>query len=259
MNIILKSLYAIRCRIFESLYSNKCFVEPENAIFSFTFDDVPISAYENGASILEKVGARGTFYVALGMNDNKQDGEKDKYFNAAVIKALNEKGHDIACHTYSHINLREKSTSEIDADCHKNTEKLKMMTGKTTISHFSYPFGKVSLHGKRALRRVYKTLRTIEYGINTSKTDLSYLKSISLTSTSFDKDEISRIIDESVRKKAWTIFFTHDVKADPSEWGISVDDFNWVVGKCAATGVDLLSVEDAYQLVTKSIDVSVTG
>ncbi len=31
---------------------------------TFTFDDVPASACELGASILERHGARGTFYVA---------------------------------------------------------------------------------------------------------------------------------------------------------------------------------------------------
>src|SRR5262245_55669942 len=38
----------------------------DRPLVSFTFDDVPDSAYTNGARILEDFGARGTFYVAAG-------------------------------------------------------------------------------------------------------------------------------------------------------------------------------------------------
>lgn len=250
MNMILKTLYAIKRGIFELVSPSNCTIAPDKAIFSFTFDDVPMSAYKNGASKLENVGAKGTFYVALGMNDNKQPGQEDKYFNAEVIKKLHQKGHDIGCHTYSHINFRNTSSQEITVDCRKNTEQLKMMTSQPEIAHFSYPFGKASLQGKRVLNGVYKTMRTIEYGINTGKTDLNYLKSISLTSASLDRDAINKIIVESLKQKAWTIFFTHDVKAEPSEWGISIDDFNWLVDKCAAAEADILSVEEAYRVIT---------
>ncbi len=36
-------------------------------LVSFTFDDVPASAYVNGAAILERYGMRGTFYIAAGI------------------------------------------------------------------------------------------------------------------------------------------------------------------------------------------------
>jgi peptidoglycan/xylan/chitin deacetylase (PgdA/CDA1 family) len=35
-------------------------------LVSFTFDDVPESAYTNGAAVLEQCGVRGTFYLAAG-------------------------------------------------------------------------------------------------------------------------------------------------------------------------------------------------
>src|SRR5262249_55413132 len=38
----------------------------QTPLVSFTFDDVPDSAYLNGASILEECGIRGTFYIAAG-------------------------------------------------------------------------------------------------------------------------------------------------------------------------------------------------
>ena len=36
-------------------------------LVSFTFDDVPDSAFVNGAAVLERRGLRGTFYIASGI------------------------------------------------------------------------------------------------------------------------------------------------------------------------------------------------
>jgi peptidoglycan/xylan/chitin deacetylase (PgdA/CDA1 family) len=52
-------------------------VAPRRPIVSFTFDDVPVSALANGATILEKHGVRGTFYVAGGIAGAMHDGQVD--------------------------------------------------------------------------------------------------------------------------------------------------------------------------------------
>src|ERR1700729_1099960 len=39
----------------------------ERPLVSFTFDDIPETAFTHGARILEDRGARGTFYVAGGL------------------------------------------------------------------------------------------------------------------------------------------------------------------------------------------------
>ena len=42
-------------------------------LVSFTFDDVPASAYINGAAILEQHDMRGTFYIAAGICGTMDD------------------------------------------------------------------------------------------------------------------------------------------------------------------------------------------
>src|ERR1700688_5043769 len=67
---------------------------------SFTFDDVPKSAATAGAPILEEYGARGTFYISGALVDGWQ--RIVTGVSAGKIVVLHGKGHEFACHTFSH-------------------------------------------------------------------------------------------------------------------------------------------------------------
>ncbi len=72
-------------------------------LVSFTFDDVPDSAYTNGAAVLEQHGVRGTFYIATGTL-----GAADSHWRVIgrdQVRALHERGHEIGCHTFSHVGV----------------------------------------------------------------------------------------------------------------------------------------------------------
>ncbi len=70
-------------------------------LVSFTFDDVPDSAYTNGAAVLDRHGLHGTFYVASGTC-----GSMDTHWRVIgedQVRALHGGGHEIGCHTFSHV------------------------------------------------------------------------------------------------------------------------------------------------------------
>src|SRR5580704_13419128 len=72
-------------------------------LVSFTFDDVPASAYTSGAAILEQHGMRGTFYIAAGtLGDMDSDW---RVIDREQVRALHARGHEIGCHTFSHIRV----------------------------------------------------------------------------------------------------------------------------------------------------------
>lgn len=247
MNTIRAMLKQAKLMVFENIYSKKININIDKAIFSFTFDDVPISAATHGAKILEAANATGTYYVALGMVKNASD--KKKYIDENDIKALHQNGHNIACHTYSHLNLRQNSTADILQDCEMNTKMLTAIIQNEAIEHFAYPFGAVSLHGKKALGSKYKTLRTTDHGINVGSTDLTHLRTVSLCARDFSRETIRQAIEEAVNLKAWIIFFTHDIRENPSDWGSTIDDFAWVVDQCAKSSGDILNVSSAYNSI----------
>jgi len=244
-------LKKIKLFVFENIYSNKINIQNDKAIFSFTFDDVPISAAVAGAKILEDAGVRGTYYVALGMESSNSEKEAERRFiNEDEILALYEKDHDIGCHTFSHFNFREIPTSDIEVDCNKNTDRLMNIIKSSSIDHFAYPFGAVSLPGKKQLGYKYKTMRTTDPGLNYGSTDMSHLRTISLCNISFDRDKVLKSIQSAVKHKAWVVFFSHDICDSPSDWGTKTNDFKWVVEQCKKVDGEILNVTNAYARIT---------
>ena len=71
MSRLIRLLKSARNSIYENVYPSRININNRNTIFSFSFDDVPISAMRVGARILESHSAPGTFYVAMGMSDEK--------------------------------------------------------------------------------------------------------------------------------------------------------------------------------------------
>lgn len=223
----------------------------DRPVFTFTFDDVPLSAATNGANLLENVNANGTYYVSLSFTESSRkstDPQERKFIGEKEIVNLHERGHDIACHTYSHINLRRNCLKTAIDDCEKNTKLLSSMT-KDKIKHFSYPFGTVGPMIKRALSQNYLSLRATDPGINNGKTDLSYLKAINIYSQNFDKLHIKNVIKNTVRLNGWTIFYTHDVEDNTSQWGTTKEDFEWVVNYCKESNADILSIDQAIKII----------
>lgn len=247
MSLFRSFLKLFKLLILENIYTRKLIIKNDNAIFSFTFDDVPISAFTNGATILENANATGTFYVALGMGAN--DGTR-RYFNETEILPLHHRGHDIGCHTFSHLNLRQSKTKDVVLDCEKNVNGLLEILDIESIDNFAYPFGMVSPLGKKNLKSKYKTLRTTDYGLNVGLTDLTHLRAVNLYADSFDRYKIEKLITEAVKTKAWVIFYTHDIRDNPSKWGTKPNDLKWVVELCLASGGEILNIKEAIKKIS---------
>ena len=85
---------------------------------SFTFDDVPASAYTNGAAVLEDHGVHGTFYIAAGtLGDMDTDW---RVIDREQVRALHARGHEIGCHTYSHVGVDTLDAVTMDEECRQN-------------------------------------------------------------------------------------------------------------------------------------------
>ena len=234
----------------ESIFARNICIDLDRPIFSFTFDDAPLSAANAGANILEKANTTGTYYVALGIG--QESGDFEPFIDADDIRSLHTRGHDIQCHTYSHLNLRKTSRQLYFADCKKNRTGITNITSQNHVSHFAYPFGVVNLSIKKNLGNVYDTLRTVDFGINHGLTDKTHLRAIEIFSCRLDKQKIRLAIDKSVKSNAWTIFFTHDVKDSPTPWGATPEDLQWVVNECRKVAGDIMNIREAYQIITES-------
>src|ERR1700693_6111947 len=106
---------------------------------SFTFDDIPKSAATTGAGILEDHGARGTFYIAggqVGVTSPNWPG-----VDAQDIVALHRKGHEIACHTFSHKRTCDLDAQSLAEEIERNRRYLRTLDPSIKTENFAYPFG----------------------------------------------------------------------------------------------------------------------
>lgn len=217
---------------------------PDRPIISFTFDDFPKSAAIEGAGILEKAGARATFYAASGLAGRRL--RMGDMFDADDVQRLENAGHEIASHTRSHDDCRRAALDDTLADIAAGDDELLDMGLHRPSRQFAYPFGETSVALKRALATRYDCARGILPGINRKGSDRAQLRAIELGN---DLSRIARAFD-AIRSAAynpgWVIFFTHDVRPNPSAYGVSPDVLREIVDAARSAQADILNVRDAW-------------
>ncbi|MEN8237490.1 MAG: polysaccharide deacetylase family protein [Pseudomonadota bacterium] len=86
-----------------------------NKFVALTFDDGPSrSITPKILKILNEKGVKATFFV-LGRNVKN---------NPEIVRSLRDSGHEIANHSYSHANLRKRSSTSIEDELQKTNAEL---------------------------------------------------------------------------------------------------------------------------------------
>ncbi len=98
---------------------------------AITFDDGPSSKYNSQfLEVLADNKAHATFFMVGTMMNNCQKCVLDTY----------NSGNEIGSHTYNHINIKNKSVSEVDENIKKTDELYYQITGKH-ITYVRPPYG----------------------------------------------------------------------------------------------------------------------
>jgi len=216
-------------------------------LVSFTFDDVPDSAHHNGAVVLEDLGGRGTFYVAGGTC-----GSQDTFWRVIgrdQVRDLHGRGHEIGCHTFSHVAVDQLDARAMEEECRRNGEVLRELCAGCEATNFCYPFGRASLPRKLQLQKRFDTCRGIHEGINAGTIDLGMLRVIELYDRTLTPDKLSRVLRETRERNGWLIFYTHDVVEAPSWIGCSPRLLRAAIEAVRAAGMPCLPVRDALAAI----------
>jgi peptidoglycan/xylan/chitin deacetylase (PgdA/CDA1 family) len=200
-------------------------------VASFTFDDFPKTALTVGGAILEKRGLRGTYYTALKLAGTEN--RLGPMFEPADVQAAHRSGHEIACHTHSHLDCRTAPTAAIESEIGENSRAIATLLDNHAPTSFAYPYGAVSIAAKRALATRFSTCRGTGEGVNHGAVDLADLLVLTLYDRVFDLAAVRRRIDEARATNGWLIVYTHDVADRPSEFGCKPEQFEAVVGYAA--------------------------
>jgi len=220
-----------------SIVRQQAILSPGKKIVSFTFDDFPDSAIYNGAKVLEDFGFRGTFYSSLGLANHNDIPSVDSMLN------LTERGHELGCHTFSHLSCQKEDWKTIQKDCDSN-KSLAASKG-VEFSSFAFPFGEYKPSTKKLMRDMYHSARTVNEGINKKKIDLMGLLSVSIFSDEHAEERVFNWLNKLDLNGGWLIFYTHEVCLNPTIYGATPELFSKIVERVASMkGVSVMPVKE---------------
>ncbi|AWB26062.1 polysaccharide deacetylase (plasmid) [Methylobacterium currus] len=216
----------------------------ERAAVSFTFDDIAASAAGTGARILEERGVRGTFYVCGGLAGTVS--ELYPLAGLAAVADLARRGHEIGCHTATHPSAAQAGVGAYLRDVAANARILEPVVGR--LSTFAYPYGAIGLAHKLRLQARFRACRGIHGGPIAGAADRGRLEAVALEDASVSEAGIDAWLDAAVARRAWLVFYAHDVAARPTRFGLSPQRLAYAVDAALARGCRIETVRGLLDL-----------
>ena len=216
-------------------------------LVSFTFDDFPKSAAAVAAPLLEAQGWTATYFTAGGFAAGAT--HHGAMFDAADLARLAAAGHEIGCHTFSHLDAGGVTTDAFLADVDKNAAFLAGQDLAPAATTFAFPFGEATPALKRRLSERFALLRGVRPGINRGRADRALLKAVPLDG---GLDGLQRALDlvrEAARTPGWLIFYGHDVQDNPTQWGCTPQFLSAVIEAVAASQAEVRTMAGALDRI----------
>ncbi len=233
----------IKRRIAPYQKQNKISVKLDRPIVSFSFDDCPLSAIENGLPLLDAKGWQSTVYIACGLFDiNNHFG---LHMGKNDVRAVFRAGHEIGDHTFSHCDISERSLSDSLADIRKNQAELNRLDIPESET-FAYPYGQVTPALKRALQTYFLGARGIKPIVHKKSVDLNQIGSMPLFN---DKrfEQLLNAISSLKKTSGWMTIFTHDVTDNPSAWGCTPAQLQAVIEAVDRIDAEVMPISAAIK------------
>lgn len=192
-------------------------IAPDRPVVTFTFDDFPKSAL-NGADIVEKHGGRAGFYACTSLM-GKTSPVMGEMFDAATLKDLVSRSHEIGAHSHSHLDCARHRIEKVEKDVGENLVALAEAGHSEHVAAFAYPYGETTYAAKRWVSDVFVTGRGVLPGVNAGEADRSQLRAVELGNSAASRRRAMAALKTCIASRGWLFFFTHDVSPSPSSYG----------------------------------------
>jgi peptidoglycan/xylan/chitin deacetylase (PgdA/CDA1 family) len=220
-------------------------VAPPVPIVSFTFDDIAESAAEAGAAALEARGVRGAFYISAALCG--REGPMGRYADAEAVRRLAHAGHEIGCHTYTHLECGPADPDRLAREVEINAASLTELCGAPPET-FAYPLGDVSCSAKRELAPRFRLMRALHPGLVSRGSDLDQAPSVPVDGPDGEA-RAALWIERAARRRSWLILCLHDVADRPSPWGCTPETLARLIDRAQQTGCEILPVARALDRI----------
>jgi len=210
-------------------------------IINLTFDDCPKSVVENALPLIEENGWQATLFMAMGLCGTTN--HLGLHMSEDDVKAAHKNGHEIAGHTFDHIDANTISTADFEKNIEKNQSKLSEL-GLPRSQTFAYPYGQVTRGAKKLIAKKFKGAREITGQVHTFRVDLNQVKSNRLYSGQ-DYKTLLEDISKLAKKPGWMTIFTHDVRDNPSDFGCHPEQLKAVLSAIKDSGAEVMTFANA--------------
>jgi peptidoglycan/xylan/chitin deacetylase (PgdA/CDA1 family) len=208
-------------------------------MISFSFDDAPDTAFSVGAKLLEARGLRGTFFVCAGLIGDS--GHMGPYATRDQVVQAAAMGHEIACHSYSHLDCGQAKAADIAHDLDRNSQAFAAL-GLPQPTTFAFPYGDVSAQAKHVAGDRFRLCRALHHGVVKPGADLNQAPAVGIEGD--DGEAVARRwMQTAARQGAWLILYTHILGSTPTEFGCTVEGFARLVDEAIAGGFHIVTVE----------------
>jgi peptidoglycan/xylan/chitin deacetylase (PgdA/CDA1 family) len=231
----------------KGLYRRQLNLRLARPIVSFTFDDFPSTALQTGGAILKEYGARGTYYVSMGLVG--KESPSGLICSLDEIQNLAEDGHELGCHTYSHCHSWNTPPERFEEDIVKNQAALQEILPHYRLETLSYPISEPRPDTKRRAGNHFRACRAGGQTLNQGRTDLNQLYAYFLEQSGENLAAVNALIAQCLHTCGWLILATHDVQEKPSPYGCSPRFFEDVVQSAAESGAQILPVAEALNVI----------
>ena len=217
----------------------------QRPMVSFSFDDVPVSAITTAGALLEAKDARGTYFICAGLAG--QDSRMGAYASRDELLAAEARGHEIACHTFGHLDCAAADAAAIAGDVARNDQALAAWGVQPTTT-FAYPYGDVSHDAKRVAGGRFAVARALHHGLIETGTDLNQAPAVGIEGQA-GADVAQRWLERAAARKAWLILYSHDVRETPSPVGCTPRALEDLIEAVVAAGFDIVTVAEGARRI----------
>ncbi|OYW81969.1 MAG: polysaccharide deacetylase [Asticcacaulis sp. 32-58-5] len=244
-----RSVYGkLRRRVSKLIYRKPARLEGlKRPLITFSFDDAPQSALTEGARILEAYDARGTYFISAGLMG--AESHLGAYLTGNEIRELADRGHEIACHTYEHLDCGRANAQTIAHSLELNRAELAVL-GVTGISTFAYPYGDVSPQAKSVLSKTYASARALHHDLITTGTDLNQAPAIGIEGDDGEAVGLKWLETARATRNSWLVLYTHDVREAPSSWGCTIKTFETLVKSARDHDLEIVTYAEGVRRAT---------
>jgi peptidoglycan/xylan/chitin deacetylase (PgdA/CDA1 family) len=222
----------------------------DKPLVSITFDDGWQSMYDRALPLLNQHGFRTTQYV------NPSSIETPNFMTAAEVQQLHDAGHEIAAHSYEHVDLTSIGTDRLDEQLRKSEEAL-AAAGLAT-DDLAPPYGRSDAQVDWYASKYFNIMRGTDDGLNTRQNLNPHDLKVLYVTDETTPEKLAEALAETSRANGWLILVYHQI-ATPANTGtqehtiaadrstITSDVLGAQLQLIDQSGIEVLPVEQAFK------------